>query len=85
MTENSQHGFTLGILALTNLIMFCDKMAQSVDDGKATAIIYLDISKAFSIVSNSIPTSRLGSYSQDGEKKPGWTVRPRGFNRSCSA
>lgn len=49
VTENGQHGFTLDTLHLTNLIVLCDKMTESVDEGKARDIIYLNISKAFSI------------------------------------
>ena len=85
VAENSQHGFALGILPVTNPIVFYYRIAQSVDEGKAVDIIYLDISKAFSIASNSMPTSRMGCCSQDGEKKPVWAVRLQEFNRSCSA
>lgn len=67
VTENDQHGFTVNSFGLTNLIVLCDKMAESVDEGKAMDIIYLDISKAFSIVSKSMPTTRLGCYRQDGQ------------------
>lgn len=71
MIENSQHAFTKGLSCLTNLIAFCDKMAGSVDEGRALDVIYLDFSRAFNtLFQYNILVSKLGYYSLDG-----WTPR----------
>ncbi|GAB0199241.1 hypothetical protein GRJ2_002389500 [Grus japonensis] len=57
----SQHGS-----CLTSLISFNDKVTCLVDEGKAVDIVYLDFSKAFEIISQSILPERLAAYGLDG-------------------
>ncbi|CAM4558309.1 unnamed protein product [Lepidochelys olivacea] len=68
--RNSQHGFTKGKSCLTNLIAFYDEITDSVDEGKAVDALFLDFSKAFDTVSQSIVASKLKKYGLDE-----WTLR----------
>lgn len=60
--RNSQHGLKNGKSCSNNLIAFCDEMTAMADQGRAVAIFFLDISKAFATVSHRIPLQMLVKY-----------------------
>ncbi|KAF4792237.1 hypothetical protein TURU_123236 [Turdus rufiventris] len=61
----SQHGFRKSRSCLTNLASFYDQVTRLVNEQKAVNVVYLDFSKAFEIVSDSMVLEKVAGHSLD--------------------
>ena len=55
LIKDSQHGFRRGSSCLTNLLLFLDRIMQSVDEDLCVDVVFLDLAKAF----DKVPHQRL--------------------------
>ncbi|KAJ7415168.1 hypothetical protein BTVI_38988 [Pitangus sulphuratus] len=67
----SHHGFGKGSYCLTNLISFYDKMTCLADEGKAVDVVYVDFSKAFDTVYQSVLLEKLAAHGLDSDLDKG--------------
>lgn len=62
---SSRFGFTKGKFCASVILIAFSESAVLVDEGRAVDVVYLDFSKAFDMVSLSIPIEKVGRYKLD--------------------
>jgi len=64
---DSQHGFRKGRSCLTNLLVFLDKVTESINDGLSVDVIFLDFAKAFDKVPHQRLLCKLNAHGIQGK------------------
>ena len=59
LLNQNQHGFLSGKSYNTQMIVFSDSLAFSLDDNMQTDVVYVDFTKAFDSVNHDIITYKL--------------------------
>ena len=67
LIKTSQHGFMKGRSCLTNLLVYLDKITTYIDEGLPFDAIYLDFSKAFDRVPQSLLAMKLNAHGIGGD------------------
>lgn len=67
LINDSQHGFSKGRSCLTNLLVFMEKVTNTLDEGNPVDVIYLDFAKAFDKVPYRRLFSKLRSHGIGGK------------------
>ena len=65
MLRGNQHGFIRSRSCQTNLVVFYDQVAKSLDAGVAVDLVFLDFWKAFDTVSHPVLIKKLGNCGVD--------------------
>ena len=66
VTGHSQHCFTKCRSCLTNVVYFCGGVRSSVDEGRGSDVIHMDLYKTFDMVLHNILISKLERYGSEG-------------------
>ena len=66
MVWKGQHNFTRSKLWLTALVVFCDEVTASLHKGKAILVFYVDLCKAFDMVSHYIFMTKMERHDSEG-------------------
>lgn len=62
LNGSNQHGFITGKSCMMRQIAFCGKLTECLDETRTVDLNFLDLTKIFNSVSNSILVSRFGHY-----------------------